>query len=111
MRQALAAYAGQIKQATATDQYIQNMINQQKSAPTAQGEQNINAMLERAAGFYNELELRLEQIHGSLHEGHGHTGNSSGEEGLGQRQNLSVANSLLHLSIHDELHSVEQHVT
>ena len=64
MRQALAAYAGQIKQATATDQYIQNMINQQKIAPSAQGEQNINAMLERAAGFYNELELRLEQIGG-----------------------------------------------
>ena len=58
-----------------------------------------------------DLELGLEQIHGGLNERHGHTSNGSGNEGVTDRQNLSMTNSLLHLTVHNELDGVEEHVT
>ena len=58
-----------------------------------------------------DLQLRLEQIHRRLHKRHRHTGNGSGNEGVADGQNLSMTDGLLHLTVHDELDGVEEHVT
>ena len=57
-----------------------------------------------------DLDLGLEQVHGGFHEGDRHTSASSGNKGLGEGKDRSVANNLLHLSVRQELHSVEDHV-
>ena len=57
------------------------------------------------------LELRLEQIHGCLHESYRNTSDCTRQKGLRESENLTMTNSLFHLSIDDELDSVEEHVS
>ena len=64
MTTVLGQYAGRIQDATKNDRFIQDLINQYKGNPSQEIRQNIDTMLERAAGFYNELELRLEKLGG-----------------------------------------------
>ena len=62
MAQIINQYAGQMKQAAATDAYIDNMINHYKENPNPQEEGNINKLIDKAVTFYTQLQQRLDKI-------------------------------------------------
>lgn len=57
-----------------------------------------------------DLQLRLEEIHRRLDKRDGNTGAGASQEGVRKRQDLSMANDLLHLTVGKELDGVEDHV-
>ena len=57
------------------------------------------------------LQLRFEQIHRGFHEGDRHAGEGSGQKGLRKSKDLAMADDLLHLTVREELHGVEDHVS